>query len=501
MKNKLYPFFKYTLLSHSKKTNSNQGFVLPIILGFGLFMLLVAIMMINRSGDDKVSSIEQEQTAESLGVAEGGISKALAILNQGDNRVFLKLNYNRLLPGSTTETYFGPKDTNPVDLGWDTAQISAVNANGCGTGTSTKSVPIPTELGTNVSSPVAVTNNGVVTEKGSYNLLAYKYDATSKIGTMLLQANSLKGTNDDKVAKSRLKVNFQVSDIKTPIPMKFPGLLASEFLAFGNNVVTVGGTTDKINVLCTTCTVPESSCVGGVPTEAALIANFDIKNWSAWDTQQIELKIAKPEKPPMPKITDYSYCNPYSEWKTTGQTVLNLPDTAHGDQPASNGTYCYQVTGDIDAKLNFTTSNANPVIVFFEGNIKKGTTIGHTGNFANLSFIGKPEDPNNLSTDQLIEFNGGNSATQIFIYAPDAQFGIMGGSSNPAVEGVFWVKTYGNNGSVGTGSSSSIATIGIPTGAGASLATRFGSSYNGIAGYETIIKSGGIVNWERQEAN
>jgi len=77
----------------------------------------------------------------------------------------------------------------------------------------------------------------------------------------------------------------------------------------------------------------------------------------------------------------------------------------------------------------------------------------------------------------------------------------MGGSSNPAVEGVFWVKTYGNNGSVGTGSSSSIATIGIPTEAGASLATRFGSSYNGIAGYETIIKSGGIVNWERQEAN
>ena len=66
-------FISALLDSHSQE----KGFTFPMALGMGLIMLLVGTTMMVRSKDDQVNAVIQKQTAQSLAVAEGGISQVV----------------------------------------------------------------------------------------------------------------------------------------------------------------------------------------------------------------------------------------------------------------------------------------------------------------------------------------------------------------------------------------------------------------------------------------
>lgn len=65
-----------------RRSSSEQGFAIPIVVGMGLVMLLVGVTMIVRSQGDQVTASAQKATADSLGVAETGVTRILALLKQ-----------------------------------------------------------------------------------------------------------------------------------------------------------------------------------------------------------------------------------------------------------------------------------------------------------------------------------------------------------------------------------------------------------------------------------
>jgi hypothetical protein len=74
-----------------RNRSSEQGFAIPIAVGMGLIMILVASTMIVRSQGDEVTASAQKATAKSLGIAEIGITRVQSFLNK--NRGFANQSY------------------------------------------------------------------------------------------------------------------------------------------------------------------------------------------------------------------------------------------------------------------------------------------------------------------------------------------------------------------------------------------------------------------------
>ena len=62
--------------------SNEQGFAMPIVIGLGLIMTLVAITMIVRSQGDQVTASAQKATTQSLGTTETGITRVQSLLNR-----------------------------------------------------------------------------------------------------------------------------------------------------------------------------------------------------------------------------------------------------------------------------------------------------------------------------------------------------------------------------------------------------------------------------------
>ncbi|MBV5257832.1 hypothetical protein FLX56_05270 [Synechococcus moorigangaii CMS01] len=480
-----------------KVRQREHGFTIPVILGFGLFMTIVAITMIVRSSDDRANSIIQARTSGSIGIAEAGLSRSLSILNDGVLRNLLTRTYDPFIDGETV-TYFGnsvatnewvnPEDGTPLTVETDVRVI-------CVDDDTTPSNTITVDLPDNLF--------GDDINDSRYRLLAYSYSAASSLGNFLIESTETR--DDGSNAVSRLKAEIQVSIMKTPIFSDFPGILAEDFFAFGNNLVTVDGTTDQLGIVCTDCTVDASACIDGEPTLDALKTEFDIKSFSDWDSEQLKLSIAAPQLPPLPDPDDYTCNSPYTDsFNNDITTTITLPQAGH-TKSADGKTYAYCID-DIDLSgsesLTINSSDDAPVMLFVYGDITMGgnTALNHTGAFQNLAIIGAPEDGDDVA-DQTWVLTGGGSTTNIFLYAPDAEFGINGGSGDPAFSGIIWIKTYGKDGSDGVGSSSAEADIELASGAPEALNDRFDTDdFNNISVFDIVTKSSGILSWERQEA-
>jgi Tfp pilus assembly protein PilX len=67
---------------NAKPTGTEDGFAIPIALGFGLIMILLATTSVIRSQNDNISAINKRSTARSLAAAETGISRVQDFLNR-----------------------------------------------------------------------------------------------------------------------------------------------------------------------------------------------------------------------------------------------------------------------------------------------------------------------------------------------------------------------------------------------------------------------------------
>jgi hypothetical protein len=73
---------KFLYFSTPALRRDNSGFALPIAIGVGLFLIIVAASIILRSQQQQVTAIAQKQTASSLSAAEVGVSRIQDLLTR-----------------------------------------------------------------------------------------------------------------------------------------------------------------------------------------------------------------------------------------------------------------------------------------------------------------------------------------------------------------------------------------------------------------------------------
>jgi Tfp pilus assembly protein PilX len=61
---------------------STKGFVLPVAIGVGLIAILIGIMVIARSNQNRITATAQKETARSLAAAESGITQFQSLFNR-----------------------------------------------------------------------------------------------------------------------------------------------------------------------------------------------------------------------------------------------------------------------------------------------------------------------------------------------------------------------------------------------------------------------------------
>lgn len=442
--------------------HNSQGFAMPLALGMGLMMVLVTITLILKSQDNQVTSIAQKQTSESLSLAEGGISRTLGFLN--DNyQIFLQLNYdpNNLLGNLPDAPDEWSNPPNPPPCFSSLADIASGR------------IPVSASADT-------------------YTVEAYRYSDPDGIpengdetGTLLVKGHPLNST-----AVTRIQQTMEVT--RSDSPASFPGLMAQE-IDLGNNDVfgAISG-----NVVCTdvtNCIVPVDQCANGKPTNDGLRSAIGAQNNGVVQGKIFITDLVWPTLPTAPSGIPTATITGSETFPKAGDTTIN-------------GAYQYRISSislSGNEVLTIDTTSA-PVYFFLEGDmtasgnavlkhICSGSSDG-CGTYG--SGLGSPErfriyglaDDGDSSVDQSLFLNGGTTATNIFIYAPDADMGINGGSSNPDVNGAIWVREW-------NGSNSNNAEITVPNEMKQLL------EGTGLVVTTPTLRTSAATSWERKQAN
>jgi hypothetical protein len=178
---------------NAKPVNTEDGFAIPIALGFGLIMLLLATTSVIRSQNDNISAINKRSTARSLVAAETGISRIQDFLNR--NRAAASVTACVLPFASTTATPYGScQDTSPT-VSWNS---SGTIPNLCPSSDYT------------ATAPAFVHNNGwqnVVT--GDPNQGQFRISSYTAAGVLTVEGRANVDTTGE--AKSKVQVTLPVS--------------------------------------------------------------------------------------------------------------------------------------------------------------------------------------------------------------------------------------------------------------------------------------------------
>jgi hypothetical protein len=434
-------------------------------MGAGLVMLLVATTLIMKSRDDQVATLTQEQTSESLSLAEGGLARILGLLNH-QYQSFLVQNYdpNNLLRDPTTY---------PNDPDAPNEWANPVNPPPCFSTLSELTLgKIPADASVE-----------------TYTLAAYRFRPQTGIGTLLVR-----GQSPNSGVEMYIRQDMLIARSESP---SFPGILAADLnLGSAQVLGSVAG-----NVICTDstqCVVPEAECSQGQPTPEGLHSALGVQNPEAVQGRLAIQAVNWPSVPTPPTCVtagssagllpefslsddddddvrdqngtssggtqgDGSACGAVPTIAITGSAQLPRP----GDIQI-NGVYHYRVSNislsGADQHLRIDTSEA-PVYFYLTGDLtlEAGASLEHicvptptltsesassteTVAIASLDLqncgvygagLGNPErfhlygqaDDGDQVYDQTLTWQLGDTTTNLLIYAPDARLILTGSSS------------------------------------------------------------------------
>jgi len=232
---------KLALISYA----SEKGFALPVVIGMGLIMTLIGMTMIMRSQGDQVTAISQKETAQSLAIAEGGVTRTLSKLNKSNNSFLLKLDYDPI-NSNTGKQYLG-EDGKP-----NSGDEKGIKKDEWSDPSETPPCYSSSKIEEILAGTIGDKN------KKNYRVKAYRYHENSKEGTLLVEGK-------DSSSKSWLRVSVPVR--KNNNNSGFPGLLAKNSISIGNNDV-IG---ENGNIICQNCEPSGGwECNASQPTQASL---------------------------------------------------------------------------------------------------------------------------------------------------------------------------------------------------------------------------------------
>ncbi|WP_404787410.1 hypothetical protein [Altericista sp. CCNU0014] len=169
--------------------NPHRGFVLPVVLGVGLIAILLGVMTIERSNQNRISAIAQKANARSSAAAEYGVAQLQALLNR----------YSRLATSSPLSAWAAISETELDPCGMTPDDIARIRS-------------YAERDWSNVS-----TNP----KDGQFRLISYEYKPDPKTGTLVVEGRI---NPDDAVslARTQLKVDFDIT--RAPRVGNAPGL-------------------------------------------------------------------------------------------------------------------------------------------------------------------------------------------------------------------------------------------------------------------------------------
>ena len=486
---------------NEKAQKNHEGFILPIVIIVGLIIGAGLMALSARTFAGLMGSIRQGQSREAREIAESGMAIILKELNR---------NYPYLLIEDCAIT---SRIGTPSCNGWTEKALGGDGTFSYRTSICPRSDAPPQNIFPKLA---AQTPGG----SGQYRLLDYNFSGDQHqggfarikvMGQRLLSDGSVRAT-----AYINREVVIRPKNCNAPVgePTQasgFPGILG-ETVDLGNSD-TLGAING--NVLCTTCDPNDA--------DESLVEQVNLNYDESKDKGQGFVEgeiyggqIAMPEVPDLPctseeitlsteelKIEETLTISANSETNNDGRcckrdTVATSIDS-NGDpvETIISVSHCRVTSITLNGSgqaLTIETEPNNQVRLYVEGDItisgsgQDAASIRHDGIAANLSIFGKSRSEASEPT-QNVTLNGGPQALNMFLYMPEADVEINGGSSSPDVIGAVWAREYS--------APSNVADFVVPDDMGSLIWQNLGAGFDlGIREYAAL----GTTDWSLVQA-
>ncbi len=436
-------------------TSSEKGFVLPVVLGVGVITILLGIMMIERSSQNRISAIAQKANARSVAVAEHGVTQFQAL-------------FNRYKPLATA------------------CSDSALSFS-CGSAASWSNLPnvALNPCSTDPNQPIALIQSYATQQwsnatadpaDGQFRLVSYQYqpdvaNPTLGTGTLIVQGR-INPDDAIRTATAQLKVNFNVT--RNPGLGDLPGLWIKQ-----NQTASASDTAQILTY------VRDSTCSGdAASTQPVQQLQSRIQNPYAYQTISA---INFPELSPEGNDSSSMLLPKISIISALGDQTKTLPNPSQpGSTNSSNSILTYRIQAKNGQSINLT--NSSSVLTVGTGsetvvlNLDGGLTLTGGGRIRLASgstliiyahgpvTLAGNKEPGKEATP-AIEQEGTPSSmrTQLYVYPPQAPaepahaVSLKGESSAPLylalvaptsivkssalVQGSIWAKSWQGEGS------------------------------------------------------
>ena len=452
---------------HTNRAESEDGFILALVLIISLIIATGLMALAARSWLGLSGTMRQTQARQAREAAEAGIAKTIDSLNSDHSFLLIK---NLATWNNNSHVSSICPDAKP-------------------------GTPNPTgEIGSN----------------GRYTLLAYDFKGSPFYGgTADIKVKGELVDNSSKVlatafVEQRVEIKPKCcgTPFAEPCPTSgFPGLLGQK-VNLGN--ADIFGTLSG-NVLCMQC-YPGSDYDSLDRDDQEEAINLGSQGLVQGQIFLGPIDLAGVPQPDCSKIT----CK--DEVSITDETTISSTDipsfcTLETDPPIGPRPILHCFINDI------TLNNKNEILtadtresdirIYVSGDVRitGGGAIAHNmgpdSNDASLGLFGRPADPNDEKIDQTVTLAGAATTTSLWIFFPDGNIGINGGSGEEVecdassidctggdIRGAIWGKSWG-------GSSSNRAQIVVPSDMASQLLKNFGSLYAlGVRDYVALGVSG-----------
>jgi Tfp pilus assembly protein PilX len=423
----------------SPKTDS--GFILPVAIGVGLVMILLGIIIINRSMQNRFTAIAQKQTSQSQAAAEAGIAQLQSLFNRYPP---LAAYCSSKIPTCTT--------TNPKD--WQS--LSNTDLDPC-ISSPTGAADLVKDYGNDTTNN-EWKNLGINPDEGQFRLVSYVYQPDNTISVSpqepgtgkLIVEGRVNGSDLSRTSIARLSVQFRYT--RKPGLGNPPGLwIQSIQNSSTSNLVQL-----KTNVRDSSCPDPMNE-----PHVTQLKSRQQPPYiYKSLPGETFPSLLPEADTPP-PQIGENSY------------TFNQIQQLITSQETSNNGILAYRVPSIYlnDGSTMTIGSGSETIILYLDGgiDIHNHSKIKLTSGSKLIIYAHGPilfsgdltdkfieQDPSTASPENVqiyvvpgdtpptVNINGG-SGLICFLFAPESQVSLGSGAT---IKGNIWAKSWSGSGSV-----------------------------------------------------
>jgi Tfp pilus assembly protein PilX len=343
-------------------SDSTKGFVLPVAIGVGLIAILLGIMVVARSSQNRITATAQKETARSLAAAESGITQFQSL-------------FNRYRPLSTyCSSNAAPAPTSCGAVTWQTVKDSDLaGSEVCEKAAATLVKDYADDFTNNQWQNVSTNPSD-----GQFRLISYFYKPNAAsaspflpgIGELTLEGRvnqNSDNTASNRTSVTRIQIQFPVTNLP-PNSADVPGLWVS---SGADSTITDPEVQLKTNIR-------DSACTPAVSTT---------------------LQAKQPSSPSSP---------PY-EYQTTPGNYFPLMPAEGSSPPATNVTGFYNISSPIDGPEEFPRigdTDSNDVYTYrVAANKTNNRSIDVTG--GQTIFVGEKENVEEKEKTVVLYLEGG----------------------------------------------------------------------------------------------